>query len=131
MSTADSEYSKDSPQWGPYILCSEAAGLKAGDIINMSATGSTKQSFTYRLLSEEDGRWSMEHLHNGLWLMGHSWLFGPNQIYYPQSNFRLWVRGEESPVASKGGCICKRCHSLNQYAAANQKDGSYVCFECR
>lgn len=35
--------------------------------------------------------------------------------------------------SSKGNdfCICKRCNAKHTYVAANQKDGSYVCFECR
>jgi len=27
--------------------------------------------------------------------------------------------------------ICKKCNAKNDYAEPNQKDGSYVCFECR
>ncbi len=34
-------------------------------------------------------------------------------------------------VSVSTGCICKRCNSKNDFAAPNQKDGSYVCFECR
>jgi hypothetical protein len=26
---------------------------------------------------------------------------------------------------------CKRCNQQNPYAEANQKDGTYVCFDCR
>lgn len=29
------------------------------------------------------------------------------------------------------GHNCSRCNSRNDYAASNQKDGSYVCYECR
>ncbi len=36
-----------------------------------------------------------------------------------------------SQVVVATGCICKRCNSKNDFAAPNQKDGSYVCFECR
>lgn len=36
-----------------------------------------------------------------------------------------------SKRAPAGGCVCKRCNSKNEYAAANQKDGSYLCYECR
>lgn len=37
----------------------------------------------------------------------------------------------ETKVAMVGGCVCKRCNQKNEYAAANQKDGSYLCYECR
>ena len=47
-------------------------------------------------------------------------------------HYRYFRGAQSGPrMASKTGCVCKRCHSLNQYAAANQKDGSYVCYECR
>lgn len=29
------------------------------------------------------------------------------------------------------GFNCCRCNSKNDYAAANQKDGTYLCFNCR
>ena len=29
------------------------------------------------------------------------------------------------------GYNCTRCNEKNDYAAANQKDGTYVCFNCR
>jgi hypothetical protein len=35
-------------------------------------------------------------------------------------------------VQSKAtGHNCRRCNSRNDYAAANQSDGSYLCYECR
>lgn len=27
--------------------------------------------------------------------------------------------------------VCKTCNSMNEYTEPNQKDGSYVCFNCR
>lgn len=29
------------------------------------------------------------------------------------------------------GCVCRKCNSKNEYAEPNQKDGTYVCYECR
>jgi hypothetical protein len=34
-------------------------------------------------------------------------------------------------VTRIGPCVCSRCNSKNDYAEPNQKDGTYVCFECR
>lgn len=42
--------------------------------------------------------------------------------------------GSSPPAHNKKvstGSICKRCNSMNSYAEPNQKDGSYVCYECR
>lgn len=32
---------------------------------------------------------------------------------------------------SQQGCTCKKCGNFNDYAEANQHDGSFVCFSCR
>jgi hypothetical protein len=46
-----------------------------------------------------------------------------------------WVSSQEISKIAKGvaktGFNCKRCNEKNDYAAANQPDGSYVCFNCR
>jgi len=34
-------------------------------------------------------------------------------------------------IAPKTGHRCRVCKVNNEYAAANQSDGTYVCFECR
>ncbi len=34
-------------------------------------------------------------------------------------------------MSSKTGFNCKRCNFKNDYASANQKDGSYICYNCR
>lgn len=36
-----------------------------------------------------------------------------------------------SKPPSKEGFNCFRCNFKNDYAEANQKDGSYICFNCR
>lgn len=36
-----------------------------------------------------------------------------------------------APVAKKTGHNCRSCNSRNDYAEANQEDGSYLCYECR
>ena len=33
--------------------------------------------------------------------------------------------------SSTTGCICRKCKTPNEFAAPNQSDGSYLCFECR
>jgi hypothetical protein len=35
------------------------------------------------------------------------------------------------PVAKKTGFNCKTCNFKNDFAEANQDDGTYVCFNCR
>lgn len=30
-----------------------------------------------------------------------------------------------------GVCTCKKCGMKNEYAATNQPDGTYVCYQCR
>lgn len=34
-------------------------------------------------------------------------------------------------VTHIGPCVCKKCNSMNVHAEPNQKDGTYVCYECR
>lgn len=34
-------------------------------------------------------------------------------------------------ISSNSACICKKCNAQNEFALPNQKDGTYVCFECR
>lgn len=41
------------------------------------------------------------------------------------------VAAEHVVTAPPGGCVCKRCNMFNDCAAPNQKDGSYLCYECR
>lgn len=33
--------------------------------------------------------------------------------------------------STKTGYICNKCKTLNEYAAANQHNGTYLCYECR
>lgn len=40
-------------------------------------------------------------------------------------------RAKRTLIAPPCGCICKRCKSLNEFAAPNQPDGKYLCYECR
>ena len=43
-----------------------------------------------------------------------------------------WYRGADydGPIP-KNICICKKCNMKNEHAEANQKDGSYICYNCR
>jgi hypothetical protein len=34
-------------------------------------------------------------------------------------------------VVSNKIAVCKVCNTTNQYAVANQTDGSYLCYDCR
>lgn len=36
-----------------------------------------------------------------------------------------------SVSASAAGCICTKCNAKNEFAVPNQRNGTYVCFECR
>lgn len=38
----------------------------------------------------------------------------------------VWARR-----AQPSGCVCFRCNNKNEFAEPNQKDGRYLCFECR
>jgi hypothetical protein len=40
----------------------------------------------------------------------------------------IWTPPKEAPP---GGCNCRKCNMKNEFAAPNQKDGSYVCYTCR
>ncbi len=43
-----------------------------------------------------------------------------------------YVRPPAGPTnAAKTGFNCIRCKTKNDYAVSNQKDGTYVCYECR
>lgn len=37
----------------------------------------------------------------------------------------------ETEVSPKTGFNCKLCNYLNEYAEANQSDGTYICFNCK
>lgn len=44
----------------------------------------------------------------------------------------LWViLDPEPPSHMLGGLYCKSCNQYNDYASANQDDGSYKCYRCR
>ena len=32
---------------------------------------------------------------------------------------------------SSDGCTCQKCGQFNEYAEANQSDGTFLCFTCR
>lgn len=36
-----------------------------------------------------------------------------------------------APKKKSCGAKCCKCKTFNEYAEPNQKDGSYICFECR
>lgn len=38
---------------------------------------------------------------------------------------------EENKNNSGAGCTCRKCGNYNEYAEANQPDGSFVCFSCK
>lgn len=54
-------------------------------------------------------------------------MFGLNRSAQPMSAAALRVDTD----APAGGCTCTKCNTLNEYAAPNKKDGTYVCFSCR
>ncbi len=56
------------------------------------------------------------------WDNGHEWLMTGD------SRVRFF---KETISPSNNGCVCHRCNARNEYAAPNQKDGTYICFECR
>jgi hypothetical protein len=39
--------------------------------------------------------------------------------------------GQLREILSKSGMRCKSCGMKNEYAEPNQKDGTYMCFNCR
>jgi hypothetical protein len=55
-------------------------------------------------------------------------VWGPlNKAWAEHIGFGLVKR----PTVTKTGHACKRCKEFNEYAAANQADGTFVCFSCR
>ena len=65
---------------------------------------------------------------------------GPDNSYRFQYEFwdgmwRLIESESKSPRAGSlvraEGHACKRCNDYNEYAAANQSDGTFICFGCR
>ncbi len=56
------------------------------------------------------------------WEYAHCW---------PLRSEVFWIRPLKYNSNIHDFCICKRCNALNKWAAPNQKDGSYICFECR
>ena len=68
-----------------------------------------------------------------MWFISDS-LDAPTQTQHNQQT--VLFGAVNPPEASKPKAalkihICRRCNSENPYAEANQKDGTYVCFECR
>ncbi len=59
---------------------------------------------------------------SGWWLFGGtSWLPCDDSI----------IATSNGNMATAWGAVCKLCNSKNEYAAPNQSDGTYVCYECR
>lgn len=41
------------------------------------------------------------------------------------------VPNEPVKQAVSAGCSCSKCKDFNEYAEANQPDGSFICYACR
>lgn len=44
------------------------------------------------------------------------------------------LSGRYTPITiaqKSSGCSCKKCNDFNEYAEANQDDGTFICFGCR
>lgn len=54
------------------------------------------------------------------------WSFG--EFTFVPTADKKWEPPKDAPP---GGSVCRKCHERNQYAAPNQKDGSYICYGCR
>ena len=64
------------------------------------------------------------------WMPGHSWEMSLRPAFRVLNQMAVIAAPVKVVVAPAGVC-CKRCHALNGWAEPNQKDGSYLCFECR
>lgn len=65
------------------------------------------------------------------------WTVISHPVSAPAQNTDGWTtftfKFGDGPAKAPGktGHNCKRCNSRNDYAEANQGDGSYICWECR
>lgn len=92
----------------------------------------------YRLLAFDaaSGTMMLDKLstdHPGTWAKGHQWLMHHQPTFRVLRPVSSWKPGcyPASVSAPSGGCTCVKCNGLNEYAAPNRPDGTYVCFECR
>ncbi len=117
--------------WDSWIEIDKIS-LKDGDIFILGCHGKHSDGI-YKLdpghpsfsTSRNLSKWCKEE---GDWDNNHAW-----DINSPGSYVRLLKKIEikVSAIPSQSGYVCKLCNSLNIWAGPNQKDGSYICFECR
>lgn len=59
----------------------------------------------------------------------------PGSIVHPDearcSIDKINVPKVDQVTNSKSGFNCKLCNLLNEYAEANQSDGTYICYNCK
>lgn len=57
----------------------------------------------------------------------------PNWDLFPRGPAKTTdvVSAVATAMAPLGGSKCKKCQCVNEHAAPNQKDGSYICYCCR
>jgi hypothetical protein len=51
--------------------------------------------------------------------------------YYPENITKLRAVPKKNTIQANKIAVCKVCNTTNQYAVANQTDGSYLCYDCR
>jgi len=118
--------------WGPWEAAQDVP-VKIGDIIRLDINGDCpNERFRniYKIEKMPSGRFRETRLSflcdqdNLEWNPGYSWT-----LNHP-SKIKLLLNNKTNQI-NTSGCICHKCKSLNIYAEANQKDGTYICFECR
>ncbi len=117
----------DESAWLPWEPSSQII-FKTRDIFVLATLGRQANGI-YLMESFNDSGISYlaKYIANNKWESSHAWDFSDSRTTIRLLKASLNVKSQQS----KTGAICTRCNSINPWAGPNQKDGSYICFECR
>ncbi len=129
MTTLDQALKKfNKDDWGDWVKANTVQ-FQPGDIFILGAN--TTSSLVYKAVELPEPNGYLK-LHNWawreqLWFGGHGWNMktGGGIVSFFKGSGAALVK------TANNGCVCRRCNARNEYAVSNQKDGSYICFECR
>ncbi len=116
----------NSNDYGEWEL-SRYAAFSTGDIFILGTHGPDNKNVIYQLKYYRINMNSdLYFLSKKGWEADHFW-----NLSERETSIRLLLNKNILNQTNHYGMNCKRCNMKNDWAISNQKDGSYICFECR
>jgi hypothetical protein len=82
----------------------------------------------YVLNGDPDSNLELEIWAGKQWIGGHIWGTAHKPTFRVLRTSATSTQGVKTHTS---GCVCKRCNASNPWAAPNQPNGEYLCYECR